>query len=71
MNRRPWSGLVLSVIVLTVALLPATTISDSTAKPWPAMLSAEPADIDPGVAVLQRRAHVALAKLVEAAQSSN
>jgi hypothetical protein len=70
MNRRPWSRLVLGIAVFSMIPLMAATNSARTSEPWPAMLSDEPASIDPSVAALQLRASESLEKLVLSADLS-
>jgi hypothetical protein len=69
MSRRPWSGLLLTAIIAAGLLLPSATTSGLADRPWPALLSLAPPDIDPDFAVLQRRANIALARLVEASHA--
>ena len=70
MNRRPWSGLVLSIVVFLMVPLSAATNRNPSDEPWPVLLSSEPAPVDPGFAALQHRANASLEKLIQSASVS-
>jgi hypothetical protein len=70
MNRRPWSGLVLSIVVFLTVPFSAATNRNPGDEPWPALLSSEPAPVDPGFAALQHRANASLEKLIQSASAS-
>ena len=70
MNRRPGSGLVLSIIVFLMVPFSAATNRNPGDEPWPALLSNEPAPVDPSFAALQHRADAALEKLIQSASAS-
>ena len=58
----------LALAIVTVCLISLMTASESgrADEPWPELLSSEPVAIEPEIALLQLRANVALARLVEA-----
>jgi len=70
MTSRPWSGLVLSVIVFLMVPFSAATNRNPSDEPWPALLSNEPTLVDPSFAALQHRADAALEKLIQSANAS-
>jgi len=74
MNRHFWGRLGLGIIVLAAVPLSAATNSDPvdealSDKAWPALLSSEPAAMDPEVAALHERANAALNALLLAAEA--
>jgi hypothetical protein len=66
-STRRWNGLVLGIIVVAMAHLSAATDTGRIGEPWPALLSSEPAGIDPSVTLLQHRAQGSLDKLLQPA----
>jgi hypothetical protein len=71
MNDRRWNGLALGLILVVIAhMVPATNASRND-EPWPELLSAEPAGIDPDLALLHQRASGSLERLVQAAATSD
>ena len=65
MNTPRWNGVVLGVIVVVMMHLTAATADD----PWPILLSSEQVNSDPDLALLHRRAHGSLEKLVQSARA--
>lgn len=70
MNSRPWSGLGLSIVIFLMVPFSAATNLNPADEPWPALLSNEPAPVDPTFAALQHRANASLEKLVQSASTS-
>jgi hypothetical protein len=75
MNRHFWGRLGLGIIVLAAVPLSAATNSNPIEEPlldkaWPALLSSEPAGVDPEVAMLHERANAALSALLQAAEAT-
>jgi hypothetical protein len=64
-----WNGLALVVLVAATVHLTAATNASRIDEPWPMLLSSEPANIDPGIAALQQRAHGSLDRLVQSARA--
>jgi hypothetical protein len=63
---RRWSKLAPVLMMLCLAPFIATVEVEHAEEPWPPMLVAEtPADIDHDVAMLQLRANITLARLIE------
>jgi hypothetical protein len=69
MNGRAWNALVVGAVIFFMDPLSAATDAARRDTPWPALLSAEPAAVDPHVAALQRRANVALERLLSSAHA--
>lgn len=69
MNTDRWNGLVLGLIVAVMVHLTVVTNAGRFDDPWPLLLSNEPANIDPDVAVLHQRANGSLEKLVQSARA--
>jgi hypothetical protein len=69
MNTRRWNGLVVGLIVAVMVHLTAATNAGRFEDPWPLLLSSEPANIDPDVALLHQRANGSLEKLVQSARA--
>lgn len=65
-EQRSWNWPMLAVMAFCALSLTGATEGGRTEQPWPALLSNEPIEIDPGVARLQLRANVTLARLMEA-----
>jgi hypothetical protein len=59
-----WKGLALALVLGVMAQLTATTNASRNDEPWPMLLSAESAPIDPAIALLQQRATGSLERLV-------
>ena len=69
MDGRGWNGLVVAAIFFFMDPLSAATNPAHREMPWPALLAAAPAPVDPGIAALQRRALASLERLLSSAQS--
>ena len=69
MSIRPWSRLILAIVILSVTpLIPAADAPRSSpSEPWPSLLMYEQANIDPSVAALHQRANESLEKLIQLA----
>ena len=68
MNARRWNGVMLGIIVVVMVHLTAAT-DGCVDEPWPILLSSEPVNSDPTIALLQQRAHGSLEKLVQSARA--
>ena len=69
LNTPRWNGLVLCLIVAGMVHLTAATNAGRFDDPWPLLLSNEPANIEPDVALLHQRAIGSLEKLVQSARA--
>jgi hypothetical protein len=69
MNGRAWNGLLVGTIIFFMDPLSAATNPAHREMPWPALLSTEPAPLDPRIAVLQHRANVSLERLLSSAHA--
>ena len=67
MNTRRWDGLILGLIVAVMVHLTVATNAGRLDDPWPLLLSNEPANTDPEIALLHQRANGSLEKLVQSA----
>jgi hypothetical protein len=65
LNTRRWNGLVIGLIVAAMVHLTAATNADRFDDAWPVLLSSEPANLDPELALLHQRANGSLEKLVQ------
>ena len=69
MNIHHWSGWALGAAMICMASLVAATEGGRVGEPWPSLLASEPASVDPGVAMLQLRANLALDRLVQSGRT--
>ena len=69
-SARRWNSLVLGVMIVIMIHLSVATDGSRNVEPWPALLSGEPADVDPDFVALQQRAQGSLEKLEQAAQEA-
>jgi hypothetical protein len=69
MKIHHWSGLALGAAVICMAPLVAATEGGRVDEPWPSLLASEPASVDPGVAMLQLRANLALDRLLQSGRA--
>lgn len=69
-NARRWHGLMLGIVIVITMQLTAAPNVGRIAEPWPALLSSEPASLDPDVVLLQQRAVGSLEKLVQSASAA-
>lgn len=67
MNTRPWNGLVLGILIVSMMPFAAATSAGRVDPPWPALLAGDPLSGDLRVAMLQYRASVSLERLLQSA----
>ena len=82
LTTRPWTRQIPGIIALCVISLIAAidgsrsgspmgwSVNAPLNEPWPTLLSGDPADVNPDIAMLQLRANVALARLIEAGHAA-
>lgn len=64
------SGLILGTAMLCLAPLLAVNMGHRAGDPWPSLLAADPAGVDPNVAMLQLRASMALDRLLQSSHAA-
>jgi len=69
MKTHHWGGLALGLAVICVAPFVAATEGGRVDEPWPSLLASEAVSVDPGVAMLQLRASLALDRLVQSGRA--
>lgn len=71
MNMGRWNGLSVGIIVAVMVHLTVTAANFASRldEPWPLLLSDEPGQVDPGIALLRERANGSLERLVQSSRA--